>query len=127
MGEVLANPRTRATLRPKLVHPCMKASSRPMTTAAIRDVSPVKAGVRRTTVVACTAMPSSFRSSLIPIVPDTQPTSLVPCRSLAARLVFRHAASNLSSSDSSRSREEVATAGTPSDSGSPACRRWVNV
>jgi hypothetical protein len=39
-------------------------------------------------------------------VPNTQPISLVPCHSLAARLVFRHA---------------------PSDSRSPACRRWVNV
>jgi hypothetical protein len=50
---------------------CMKASSRPMTTVAIRVVSPVRAGVRRRTVVASTAMPSSFRSSLIPIMRST--------------------------------------------------------
>ena len=50
---------------------CMRASSQPMTTAGTRVVSPVKVGVRRRTAVVFTAMPSSSRSSPIPITRST--------------------------------------------------------
>jgi len=55
---------------------CMRASSQPMTTAAIRVVSPAKARVRPRTVVASMAMPSFSRSWLIPIMRITsRPTA----------------------------------------------------
>ena len=51
-----------------LVH---EGSSQPTTTAGTRVVSPVKVCVRRRTVVVSTDMPSSSRSSPIPIMRST--------------------------------------------------------